>query len=402
MQARLPADKTWPRRRGNAKGSTHLGPLRMHSLVANLLSARERQWSLVAHDKTDNALLLRVFPCQIGRHPGLPIKIADPSVSLVHAEMRRHGEALQLIDLSSRNGTFVNGRRIGQSQIVHSDDLLQFGAAVFRLRSDSSPQPALTPTCELEGVSDLALALAQFEKLINERAVAPVYQPIVTADTGETFAYEALARSRIVGLDKPAQMFKAAEHFHMEAELSRMLRREELVTTSPVDLPHLFLNTHPAELSDFKRLILSLREIRALRPDQPLTLEVHEAAAADLCTMKMLRVVLDDINMKLAYDDFGAGQARLNELVEARPNFVKFDRKLISGLDKAKASREGLIKSLVDMCRQLKIVTLAEGVEEEGEAKACREIGFELMQGYHFGRPEPLSSRARSRAAKRT
>jgi len=270
------------------------------------------------------------------------------------------------------------------------DDLLQFGAAVFRLRPQSHAQPSLNATCHSEDVGDLALALAQFEKLVNDAAVVPAYQPIVNADTEEVFAYEALARSRLFGLDKPAQMFQAAEYFHMEAELSRLLRREELTTTSATVLPHLFLNTHPTELSDFKDLIVSLREIRAARKSQPLTIEVHEAAAADLSTMKMLRLVLDDLNMKLAYDDFGAGQARLHELVEARPDFVKFDRKMISHIDQADGNRRRLIESLVNMCRQLGTVTLAEGVETEGEVVTCREMGFELMQGYYFGRPGDL------------
>jgi EAL domain-containing protein (putative c-di-GMP-specific phosphodiesterase class I) len=43
------------------------------------------------------------------------------------------------------------------------------------------------------------------------------------------------------------------------------------------------------------------------------------------------------------------------------------------------------------MCRQLGIVTLAEGVETAAEAAACRKLGFELMQGFYFGRPaEPV------------
>jgi EAL domain-containing protein (putative c-di-GMP-specific phosphodiesterase class I) len=182
-------------------------------------------------------------------------------------------------------------------------------------------------------------------------------------------------------------MFRAAEYFSMEAELSRMMRQTQVKHSSTEALPHLFLNTHPTELMDFKRLLLSLREIRRSRPKQPLTLEVHEAAAADLCTMKMLRLTLDDLEMKLAYDDFGAGQARLNELIEARPDYVKFDRKLITGLDGSDASRRQMVESLVGMCRQLGIVTLAEGVETDGEINACRQIGFELLQGYAIGRP---------------
>lgn len=364
--------------------------LAMRSLAANLLHARgEGQWTLVAQDK-DDVLAVRSFPCQVGRHPGVPIRVIHPTVSLVHAELRRSGDGLELADLSSRNGTFVNGKRVSGSQVVHGDDLIQFGAAAFRLQHQSQFQGSLNATCQSEDIGDLALALAQFEKLVSDASVVPVYQPIVDAGSAEVVAYEALARSRLFGLDKPAQMFQAAEYFHMEAELSRMLRREELVTSSAAELPHLFLNTHPAELTDLKRLILSLREIRAVRPQQPLTLEVHEAAAADLSTMKMLRLVLDDLNMRLAYDDFGAGQARLNELVEARPHYVKFDRKMISALDRADGSRKQMVKSLVGMCRQLGIITLAEGVENAAEAEVCRYVGFELMQGYHFGRPAEL------------
>jgi len=180
----------------------------------------------------------------------------------------------------------------------------------------------------------------------------------------------------------------------MEAELSRLLRKTELTTSCEQSYSHLFLNTHPAELADFKQLVVSLREIRNARPQQPITLEVHEAAVADITTMKMLRLALDDLNMRLAYDDFGAGQARLSELVEARPEYVKFDRKLISGIDKKGKNHMRMVQSLVKMCRQLGIVTLAEGVESAAEAAACRKLGFELMQGFHFGRPEEPSPSA--------
>jgi EAL domain-containing protein (putative c-di-GMP-specific phosphodiesterase class I) len=350
-------------------------------------------WSLLAQD-THDVLPVRTFPCQIGRHPTAPIRVMHPTVSLIHAELRWRSNSLELADLGSRNGTFVNGKRLTAARIIQADDLLQFGGAVFRLQSHSAgsqSQASLNVTCQSEDIGDLALALAQFEKLVSDASIVPVYQPIVRADNGEIIAYEALARSRLYGLDKPAQMFQAAEYFQMEAELSRMLRREELTTSSEAVLPHLFLNTHPTELADFKQLIASLREIRDKRPTQPLTIEVHEATVADVGTMKMLRMVLDDLNMKLAYDDFGAGQARLHELVEARPDFVKFDRKLVMNLDKADANRRQFVQSLVTMCRQLGITTLAEGIETAAEAQTCREIGFELMQGFYYGRPNALT-----------
>src|SRR5688572_30375441 len=165
----------------------------MRSLAANLVLTRgEGQWTLVAQDK-DDVLTMKSFPCQVGRHPGVPVRVIHPTVSLVHAELRRHGEGLELVDLSSRNGTFVNGKRVSGSEVVRSDDLIQFGAAAFRLQHLSQFQGALNATCQSEDIGDLALALAQFEKLISEASVVPVYQPIVVAATAEIIAYEALA-----------------------------------------------------------------------------------------------------------------------------------------------------------------------------------------------------------------
>lgn len=345
-------------------------------------------WSLVAHGDGD-VIPLRSFPARIGRQPGLPVRIMHPTVSLQHAELRQAGEII-LVDLNSRNGTYVNGKRLTGQQKVGENDLLQFGEAVFRLHFRSRASDA-SVTCQSEDIGDLALALAQFDKLIHQDSIVPHYQPIVEANTSSLVAYEALARSVLFGLDKPALMFKAAEYFQMEAQLSRLLRVEAIVISSERELPHLFLNTHPAELRELKPLILSLRELRLKRPTQPMTLEVHEAAAVDLNTMKMLRLVLDDLKMGLAYDDFGAGQARLYELVEARPDVLKFDRQLVTGIDSASPHRVQLVESLVQLSRSLGITTLAEGVETVGEAETCARIGFQLIQGYFYGRPEPSS-----------
>jgi EAL domain-containing protein (putative c-di-GMP-specific phosphodiesterase class I) len=361
----------------------------MPASVVNSLAARiDASWSLISHGD-GSGIALRKFPCQVGRQPGMEVRILHPTVSLVHAELRREADALNVCDLGSRNGTFVNGKRLAQPQTVRAGDLVQFGAAIYRVHHQA--QQDVSMTCQSAEVGDLALALAQFDKLISEPVVVPFYQPIVNAGDGKAIAFEALARSSLFGLDKPAQMFRAAEYFQMEAELSRLLRKAGLNISSAETQPHLFLNTHPAELADLKRLILSLREIRRARPKQPITLEVHEAAAVDLATIKMLRLVLTDLGMHLAYDDFGAGQARLNELVEARPDYLKFDRKLIEGLDSANSSRQQLVQSLVSMSRQLGIQTLAEGVETAEEAGACRQLGFELMQGFYFGRPAQLA-----------
>jgi EAL domain-containing protein (putative c-di-GMP-specific phosphodiesterase class I) len=89
----------------------------------------------------------------------------------------------------------------------------------------------------------------------------------------------------------------------------------------------------------------------------------------------------------LAYDDFGAGQARLVELVEVPPDYLKFDLKLVHCIDHATNERQRMLASLVQMVRELGIAALAEGVETSEEHEICRQMGFQYAQGFFFGRP---------------
>jgi EAL domain-containing protein (putative c-di-GMP-specific phosphodiesterase class I) len=137
-------------------------------------------------------------------------------------------------------------------------------------------------------------------------------------------------------------------------------------------------------------LLESLEELRRLAPHLDLALEIHESALAQTQFIVWLRTKLSEINVGIAYDDFGAGQARLLELAEAPPHFLKFDRRFISGIDQAPASRRRLLASLVAAARELLVKTVAEGVETPAEADICAKVGFTHAQGYHFARPMPL------------
>jgi EAL domain-containing protein (putative c-di-GMP-specific phosphodiesterase class I) len=106
--------------------------------------------------------------------------------------------------------------------------------------------------------------------------------------------------------------------------------------------------------------------------------------------MRELGARLADIGVRFAYDDFGAGQARLNELGEVPAHFVKFDMGLIRDIHVASDRKQRVIRDLVKLVSELGSVSLAEGVEVEAEAQVCREMGFELIQGYLTGRPVPL------------
>ena len=125
--------------------------------------------------------------------------------------------------------------------------------------------------------------------------------------------------------------------------------------------------------------------------DLPITLEIHESAITSADEMFELRNRLRDLNIQIAYDDFGAGQNRLAELCNAAPDVLKFDMGLIRDIDKAPPERIKVLSSLVRIVLDLGVVPLAEGIENEAEAKVCQELGFTMAQGYYFGRPAPPS-----------
>ena len=80
---------------------------------------------------------------------------------------------------------------------------------------------------------------------------------------------------------------------------------------------------------------------------------MHEGALADLESVDKLRTQLARSCVGIAYDDFGAGQARLLELAEVPPHYLKFDMSFVRGIDSAPASRQRLLSSLVSVARDL-------------------------------------------------
>jgi EAL domain-containing protein (putative c-di-GMP-specific phosphodiesterase class I) len=108
--------------------------------------------------------------------------------------------------------------------------------------------------------------------------------------------------------------------------------------------------------------------------------------------------LLKEYRIGLAFDDFGAGQGRIAELAEARPEYVKFDRQLITRLDLADSTRQRFVKRLVDAVLDIGVIPLAEGIETQGEENICIDLGFPLGQGYCLGLPGPVDVYSRWRS----
>ncbi len=344
------------------------------------------------------------FPFTVGRIEGSSLRLAAPEVSSRHAELISRTGDLWLRDLGSKNGSYVNGLRATGETQLRSGDVLRFATWEFRLIHDESAARSITQTLVLstQMPGNLAKMVMEMREILALGRVTAYFQPIVRLSDGGLSAFEALGR----GLDAegrpvpPGHLFDLAVGLRQEAQLSVQLREKALIQAKGLaeasvggDRPIIFVNTHPAELANGVAALLgSLEELVEAAPWAQMVLEIHEAAVASSLILKELGEGVANLGIDLAFDDFGTGQARLLELVDVAPRFLKFDRAWISGVHLAGSARLEMLERLVTMVSGLGVATLAEGVEKEEEAEVCRQLGFDLAQGYHFGRPAPVES----------
>ncbi len=342
--------------------------------------------------KPPQQIALAPIPFRIGRSNTANWVIYSKKVSKVHAEIWQENGSFRIRDLASRNGTFINGKRVDETSLVHGD-ILHIAHEEFRFSwggngaADSMP---MTDPVTSQLPASVIRAGELLQELLSQELVFAVFQPIVTLPDGELVGFEALGRGRHSTLSpNPGDLFRLAEKYGRERELSWAFRKAAIR-----DLIHLpdrrliFLNLHPAEIWD-DHLVHHLGELRSFfRPHQRMILEINESSVANLEGMQRLRQQLVELDIGLAFDDFGVGQTRLLELAEIPPDFIKLDMTLIRDLGEAKVRQE-IVQSLCQMIKNRGVQLIAEGIETQDEAEVCTRLGCNLGQGFLFERPQP-------------
>jgi EAL domain-containing protein (putative c-di-GMP-specific phosphodiesterase class I) len=223
---------------------------------------------------------------------------------------------------------------------------------------------------------------AGLANLIGAQDLSVVFQPIVYADTGAVFAYEALVRCRLPRYHDPPELFRRAVEERCTGRLGRQIRE---IAFGLVGEAPLFVNVHPSELEE-RWLVQADDPIFFHAP--PLYLEVTEALP--LSHARLCHDVLNDLraraNIHVVVDDLGAGYSNLKHIADLGPAVVKLDRGLVEGIDKNERQRT-LVTGIVRLCQDLGAEVLAEGVETAAEYRALLPTGVRYIQGFLFARP---------------
>ena len=360
----------------------------------------EKQWSLesFSDDGARVEFVIARLPYRVGRGKENDLVIANLGLSREHATLARDitGQ-IRLTDENSTNGTFVNRQRVEGYQLLKENDIIHFAGAEFKLRLIVTDTNGPLPFEEMHTMlmpANMVLSErfssneTEFDELLMGQGLSGAAQPIVDARTRQVVAYELLGRANHPHLPKsPMELFGLAETMDREVDLSMAFRDYGLRKIGSRLPQHpLFINVHPKETFS-EVFFASLERLRHASPNRDIVVEIHESAVTDTAQLRQFAARLARLGIRFAYDDFGAGQARLLELADVPPHFVKFDMSLIRSLHKASERKRQVVRDLVKMVLAAGSVPLAEGVEDEDEARICVEMGFQLIQGYHTGRP---------------
>jgi diguanylate cyclase (GGDEF)-like protein len=232
-------------------------------------------------------------------------------------------------------------------------------------------------------------------RLLSERTLAPVFQPIAALNNGAVYAHEALIRGpQGMPLQTPDALLSAA-------------RREGLLQDFEIACVVLALQKWVA-LSQPGRLFVNIsasalvRCFRGQSPDdiracirgygvQPamVVFEITEHEhVTDIPLLVQVASQVQSAGMNFALDDFGDGRSSLRLWSELSPDVVKIDKYFT--LDIAQhAKRLKTLRALLQIAETFGSKLVAEGVETEDDLRVLRDLGVPLAQGYLLGRPQP-------------
>jgi EAL domain-containing protein (putative c-di-GMP-specific phosphodiesterase class I)/CheY-like chemotaxis protein len=224
---------------------------------------------------------------------------------------------------------------------------------------------------------------ANFERTLSSLWMA--YQPIIRSDTRVIYGYEALLRSSEPSLPHPGAVLEAAERLGTLELLGRTIR--DRATQPVIDHPEagiLFVNLHTTDLLD-PELLSPTAPLSQIAPR--VVLEITERASLEKVKDVRSRVAaLREMGFRIAVDDLGAGYAGLTSFALLEPEIVKFDMTLVRDVHQS-ATKQKLIRSMAELCRDMGMLVVGEGVETAQERDSLVELGCDLLQGYLFAKP---------------
>ncbi|AGZ42442.1 putative bifunctional diguanylate cyclase/phosphodiesterase [Actinoplanes friuliensis] len=282
-------------------------------------------------------------------------------------------------------------------QLLRNADLAMYAAK----RSGRNAYQLFSPSMS-RSVLEEAQQRVDMERGLEQEQFVVLYQPVVDMTTQRLTGVEALVRWRHPddGLLSPYQFIANAEANGLIVPLGRWVLREACAQLAR------WRRETPAAAGLKINVNLSARQFQyaglvgdvaaaladAGIPASALTLEITESMLMEDVTGAIETLgALRQLGVRLAIDDFGTGYSSLNYLKQLPVDIIKIDRTFVESVD-TDADDVALVDAVVGLGQALRLQTVAEGIETDGQWAMLQQIGCDQGQGYLFGRPGDAAS----------
>ena len=216
-------------------------------------------------------------------------------------------------------------------------------------------------------------------------------QPIIDLTTGETVLEELLLRMRsrdgtIVG---PHALLTAAERHGTVTAVDEWVFAQAAQAAAEGRAVTVDVSSRTVGQSAYLEVVEHTLERDSVEPSL-ITFEITEAVVSDIVGATRFASRLEVIGCHFALDDFGTGYAALTYLKHLPIRYLKIDIDFVRDLLVNERSR-AVVSGVVALAAGFGQRTIAEGVEDAATLALLRELGVDLAQGFHLGRPAPIA-----------
>lgn len=234
---------------------------------------------------------------------------------------------------------------------------------------------------KLKGTSGL------IRSFINKKEFEYTFQPIVDAQTGDIFAYEALLKSKHPMIKSPKQLFDLSKSQMELYEIEKMTWNEALSAFDELRAKpsvKLFINS----ISDQALDVDDMNQIRRnyCHLLKQVVLDLSNAGNANIEYTKMKQAFISEWGGEVAIADFGTGSYSDDVITDIAPEYLKVDISITQNLYRDD-NRHKFVEGLVAFAHQRGIKVIAEGIEKPEDMFTLIDIGVDYLQGYHLARP---------------
>ncbi len=351
--------------------------------VGQRLAAAVREGDIVARLGGDEFAILQVHPDSGRAENSLPSRLLD-----ILGE-RFDIEGLVLFVTTSIGVASAPGDGTTGDELMKNADLALYQAKLRGKNQVLVFEPDMDAARQFRRALELDLSLA-----LTAGEFEVFFQPLIDARRVTIVGFEALLRWRhpVRGLVSPAVFIPVAEEIGLIGEIGAWVLGEACAQAArwPGDLS-VAVNLSPAQFRS-RDLVGTVKDALLRSGLSPTRLELEITESVLLSDSDGSLAALHDLRsfgIRIAMDDFGTGYSSLSYLRRFPFDKIKIDQSFVREMS-TRPDCIKIVRSIAALGASLGMTTTAEGVETPEQFAQLQAAGCDQVQGYHFGRPEPV------------